>query len=45
MNKKKIIEFHNSKIKFLKKYNNLYYNKDAPEITDSEYDNLKKEIL
>ena len=45
MNKKKIIEFHNSKIKLLKKHNNLYYNKDAPKITDAEYDKLKKEIL
>ena len=45
MNKKKIIELHNSKIKLLKKHNNFYYNKDAPKISDAEYDNLKKEIL
>ena len=45
MNKKKnLIELHNSKIKLLKKHNNFYFNKDAPKISDAEYDNLKKEI-
>ena len=45
LNKKKIISTHNSKLNEFKKHNNYYYNKDSPRITDSEYDNLKKEIF
>ena len=30
---------HKKKVKQLKKYNDLYFNQDNPEITDSEYDN------
>ena len=45
LNKKKIITTHNSKLNEFKKHNNYYYNKDSPRITDSEYDNLKKEIF
>ena len=33
------------KIKKINKHNELYYSKDSPEITDKEYDELKKEIL
>jgi DNA ligase (NAD+) len=40
-----VIEEYKSKIKILKKHNNLYHNNDAPIINDSEYDNLKKELL
>ena len=29
----------------IKKYNNLYYNKDKPAISDNDYDKLKLEIL
>jgi len=43
--KKEIINNHQSKLKKLKKYNYYYYSKDAPKITDSEYDDLKKEII
>ena len=42
--KKKITENYKKKIKSLKKHNSLYFDKDKPEITDSEYDTLKKEI-
>ena len=45
MNKKEIKE----KIKLLTKkinyHNNLYYNKDSPEISDYEYDMLLKELI
>ncbi len=41
----KIIELYLNKIKLLKEHNNLYYNKDKPKISDSDYDFLKKEIL
>ncbi len=42
--KKKITENYKKKIESLKKHNSLYFDKDKPEITDSEYDTLKKEI-
>ena len=29
----------------IKKYNNFYYNKDKPAISDNDYDKLKQEIL
>ena len=43
--KKSIKKFYISKIKELNKHNKLYYLKDKPSISDSEYDNLKKNIL
>ena len=33
------------KIKLINKLNKSYYDKSKPEITDKEYDNLKKQIL
>jgi len=41
----KIINNYKKKIDLLKKNNKLYFNDDNPSISDSEYDNLKKEIL
>ena len=43
--KNEIIKKYKLKVKNLKIHNNLYYNKDNPEITDAEYDFLKKEIF
>ena len=43
-NKKEIIQFFNKKLQTLKTHNNYYYKNDNPIISDSEYDNLKKEI-
>ncbi len=40
-----IIEKYKKKIESLKKHNNFYYIKDKPKISDSDYDNLKKEII
>ena len=40
--KSKIINNYKKKINLLKKHNKLYFNKDNPEITDSQYENLKK---
>ena len=46
MNKKsEIIDNYKNKIKLLKRYNDLYFNNDSPEISDARYDDLKKEIL
>ena len=45
MKKNDIIKKYKSNIKNLKIHNNLYFNKDKPKITDSEYDMLKKETL
>ncbi len=40
-----IIKLFNKKIKILKKHNKLYYSNDKPELSDSDYDNIKNEIL
>ena len=45
MNKKLIREKYNKKIKILSHYNERYYNDNSTEITDSEYDELKKDII
>ena len=45
MNKVKIEKQFKKNIKILKKHNNLYYNKDNPELTDIEYDKLKNETI
>tara|TARA_Y100001970_G_scaffold260043_1_gene341699 strand:- start:6544 stop:8565 length:2022 start_codon:yes stop_codon:yes gene_type:complete len=44
-NKESIKKIYTEKIKQLKKHNELYYSKDNPSISDSEYDKLKKNIL
>ena len=44
-NKKAIIEKFNKKLNILKKHSKLYFSEDNPEISDSDYDKLKKEIL
>ena len=43
--KSKIENIYKKKINLLKKHNKLYFNNDSPAVTDSEYDNLKKEIF
>ncbi len=45
MNKIKITKEYNKKINLLKKYDKFYYENNNPKVADSEYDNLKKEIL
>ena len=45
MNKGEIKNKYNLKLKELNKHNKLYYNKSKPIISDSEYDNLKLDIL
>ena len=45
MDKKKILEDYNKKIKELKKHNEAYFNKNNPLISDSEYDNIKQQII
>ena len=42
--KSEIINLYKKKIKILQKHNKLYFNKDNPEITDAQYDDLKKQI-
>ena len=44
-NKSEIIKKYKKKVNLLKKHNKLYFNKDNPIISDSEYDDLKKEII
>lgn len=45
MNEKKIIDLYKTKLSLLKKHNKLYFSQDNPEITDSEFDNLKQEVI
>jgi len=45
MLRNKIISNYKKKIKSLKRYNKLYFINDAPKISDSEYDKLKREII
>ena len=43
--KKEITKLYNEKIKEFNKHNKLYYDKNAPNISDGEFDKLKIEIL
>ena len=45
MNKKLIKDKYKEKIKLINIYNQKYYNKNQPEVSDDKYDELKKEIL
>ena len=45
ISKSEIVEKYKEKIRLLKKHNKLYFNNDNPEISDSQYDKLKKEII
>ena len=45
MEKKKIETQYQKKLKLLIKYNEHYFDKNAPIVEDSKYDQLKKEIL
>ena len=45
MKKKDIQIFYEKKIKLYEFYNKYYYEKNNPKVLDSEYDNLKLEIL
>ena len=40
-----ILEEYKKKIKLINYYNKKYYNDNISEITDAEYDLLKKEII
>ena len=45
MNDKEIYKNYLKKIKLIQKYNQLYYNKNRSDISDSQFDILKKEVL
>ena len=45
IDKSKIQNFYNKKIKLLDTYNKFYYEKSSPKVTDKTYDKLKKETL
>ena len=45
MNNDLIKKDYFKKIKLIQKYNQHYYDKDKPVITDQEFDLLKKEII
>ena len=36
---------YKKKIKLINRYNQKYYNKSEPEVSDADYDALKNEIL
>ena len=45
MNKDLIKKDYKKKIELLNYYNQKYYNENNPKISDSEFDNLKKDII
>ena len=45
MNKKKIQKEYKKKLKLFKDLNKFYYLDSKPKVSDTEYDELKKEIL
>ncbi len=45
MNRKKITQIYNNKIKELNNHNKLYYSQNSPVISDAKYDILKFEII
>ncbi|WP_440676013.1 NAD-dependent DNA ligase LigA [Candidatus Pelagibacter sp. HIMB1593] len=45
MNKKKIYSNYKKKINLYKKFNKAYYDLNQPNVSDKDYDELKKEIL
>ena len=45
MEKKLIKKAYKEKIKLINKFNKKYYNENLSEISDAEYDYLKKEII
>ncbi len=45
MNKNLIKEEYKKKIELLNHYNRQYYDENASDITDSEFDNLKNNII
>ena len=45
MDKKEIQKKYKTKIKLINKYNYYYFDKNNPLVKDSEYDEIKKEIL
>ena len=40
-----VLKKYKQKVKLLKKYNESYFSKDKPLVSEQEYDNLKKELL
>ena len=45
MSKKEIQKDYKKRIKLINQYNDYYYDKSAPKVTDKEYDELKESIL
>ena len=45
MKKKQIEDIYNNYINLFKKYNNYYYNKNKPIVSDREFDELKVKII
>jgi DNA ligase (NAD+) len=45
MNKKEIKKKYDKKIKLISDYNKYYYNESSPLVSDSQYDQIKNEIL
>ena len=45
MDKKVIIKKYKKNLDTLKRYNKFYFEKDNPEVSDSDYDKLKKQTL
>ena len=44
MNREKIQKNFKKKLQLINKYNNFYFDKSKPIVSDKEYDDLKREI-
>ena len=45
MKKNEVIKYYKKKIDQLKKHNKLYFDKSSPEISDKQFDEIKKEVI
>ena len=45
MKKNEVIKYYKKKIDQLKKHNKLNFDKSSPEISDKQFDEIKKEVI
>ena len=45
MKEAEIKKYYNKKINEIKKHNKLYFDKSSPQVSDKEYDRIKKCVI